>query len=354
VLRALSKSAHAVVCFGLIAGSLAIAACGKGGGPSLSAPGQVDFGDAFRLVDTLRLAQSEDNEIIRISGMDVRSDGSVVLTDPSEGVVRLYGPEGKLLRTIGRRGSGPGEFLFPATPTFDAQGRIHVFDLNLMRVSVFNDGGALLRSVSLAQQFVSMQGGLALPDGGYALLANRPGTADILFEIDSAGRILHTLLPLAGARPSGRRSSPLWEHVRWNTVMRRGNELFVVSSVLDSVWTVRLPDNTVQGAHIPVSPYLAPSLPWFNPHTLSGVRKWGASQMLAMALFATDSAILIPFVTGTYNDGAPAVLAYRRPDGRWQTLRNAPPIVGVAGSRLIGILTPGKVPAHFAVFERKQ
>ena len=47
------------------------------------------------------------------SGSTVLRDGRILTTHPSEGVARLFSPEGKLLRVFGGPGDGPGEFRNP-------------------------------------------------------------------------------------------------------------------------------------------------------------------------------------------------------------------------------------------------
>jgi hypothetical protein len=48
--------------------------------------------------------------------------GNLVLADIMEGRVRIYSPEGALLRQLGRKGDGPGEFVAPVQARVTADG----------------------------------------------------------------------------------------------------------------------------------------------------------------------------------------------------------------------------------------
>jgi hypothetical protein len=49
----------------------------------------------------------------QVAGADILPDGSIAVLDPQSSSVRLYSPECEFLISLGRRGSGPGEFLSP-------------------------------------------------------------------------------------------------------------------------------------------------------------------------------------------------------------------------------------------------
>ncbi len=59
--------------------------------------------------------------------------------------VLVYSQQGKLLRTIGTRGSALGQFNFPAHLTVDKDGNLFVVDTLNFRVQVFDPDGNLLR-----------------------------------------------------------------------------------------------------------------------------------------------------------------------------------------------------------------
>jgi DNA-binding beta-propeller fold protein YncE len=58
--------------------------------------------------------------------------------------IKVFDPSGKLLKTIGRRGEGEGEFNYPTHIAF-ARGELYVADTMNSRVQVFADGGERYR-----------------------------------------------------------------------------------------------------------------------------------------------------------------------------------------------------------------
>lgn len=65
--------------------------------------------------------------------------------------IRAYDSSGTFLRTIGRSGSGPGEFRAPLSLALSNHGTVYVLDVGLFRLSEFRtDDGAFLRSAPLA------------------------------------------------------------------------------------------------------------------------------------------------------------------------------------------------------------
>jgi hypothetical protein len=90
--------------------ALLTAAC-SAGSPS-SGELNADKLTPLALVEELRIGSRDnpDTGFASILGVDVDRDGNVYAYEQQQGAIRVYDPRGKLLRTIGRRGSGPGEF----------------------------------------------------------------------------------------------------------------------------------------------------------------------------------------------------------------------------------------------------
>lgn len=73
------------------------------------------------------------------AGMDVDRRGTLYVADGW--AVRVFAPDGGLLRTIGRRGGGPGEFEAAISVAVLPGDSLWVFDGGLNRVTVFEPGG---------------------------------------------------------------------------------------------------------------------------------------------------------------------------------------------------------------------
>jgi hypothetical protein len=95
----------------------------------------VDEGDLayqfHRVYDALRLA-----------------DGTIVVGNSGSGEVRFYGPDGKHIRSVGRRGAGPGEFHEFSSLRFcpAATNELVVADGGLQRFHVFTNDGEYRRT----------------------------------------------------------------------------------------------------------------------------------------------------------------------------------------------------------------
>jgi hypothetical protein len=71
--------------------------------------------------------------------------GYVYVTDGGAHQLRIYSPDGSLLRTVGGRGTAPGQFDFPAGVWVSAAGEVFVADQNNDRVQVFSRDGTFMR-----------------------------------------------------------------------------------------------------------------------------------------------------------------------------------------------------------------
>ena len=71
------------------------------------------------------------------------ASGLLFVADTYAHDIKVFDAEGRLLRTIGRRGSGDGEFNYPTHLAF-AQGELYVTDTMNSRVQVFSAEGELL------------------------------------------------------------------------------------------------------------------------------------------------------------------------------------------------------------------
>jgi len=84
-------------------------------GESPSAAFDADSVPRLALVEELRIGSRDDPDtgFSTISQVDVDRDDQVYVYEQQQGAIRVYDPRGRLVRTIGRRGAGPGEFQRP-------------------------------------------------------------------------------------------------------------------------------------------------------------------------------------------------------------------------------------------------
>ncbi len=76
----------------------------------------------------------------------VDATGYAYIADDSDMAIKVFDPQGKYVRSIGRKGSGPGEFEAIANMTFLPDGRLLVTDYQQRRTSFFSPEGQFLSS----------------------------------------------------------------------------------------------------------------------------------------------------------------------------------------------------------------
>src|SRR5690606_11221448 len=101
--------------------------------------------EAWSVVEELRIGVAEGDpeyQFGNITGIDADSGGRIYVLDQQARQVRICDAPGTLLRTVGRGGSGPGEFSPAAGPLFVVRGdTVLVADVMLQRMNRFLAGG---------------------------------------------------------------------------------------------------------------------------------------------------------------------------------------------------------------------
>lgn len=97
------------------------------------------FAEAFEVVRELTL---EENDQAMVVQPTVSSDGNglLLLAEPLEGQVNLYGTDGSFKTVVGRKGEAPGELQLPVTAHRSANGEIMVADMMLQRITFYANG----------------------------------------------------------------------------------------------------------------------------------------------------------------------------------------------------------------------
>ena len=86
----------------------------------------------------------EDFQLVKPQGIGVDAQGKMYLAD--EHALKVYGPDGKPIKLIGREGSGPGEFVGPASAAVGPTEYIAAID-NLWEANVFSPDGEFLNRI---------------------------------------------------------------------------------------------------------------------------------------------------------------------------------------------------------------
>ncbi len=110
--------------------------------------------DAFLLEEEISIgvaAGKEEYTFSRISGIDVDGEGNIYLIDALSAHIRVFDKDGQYLRTIGRKGQGPGEIQSPYYVQITPQNEVLVYDFMAQRMIFYSLEGEFLRQKSTAQ-----------------------------------------------------------------------------------------------------------------------------------------------------------------------------------------------------------
>ena len=104
--------------------------------------------DPAPFLDMGALDGDASQQFFRVQDIATFSDGRIVVANQGSAEVRTYSPEGELLWSVGGEGKGPGEFdaLFKARVRNDT---IYAHDFRVRRVTVFDEAGAFVRTITL-------------------------------------------------------------------------------------------------------------------------------------------------------------------------------------------------------------
>ena len=95
--------------------------------------------------------------------------GRIYVTDWDRKRIQKFGPDGKYLLSMGRKGQGPGEFTNVWTPEFDGHGNVYVVDIAQKRISFFSPSGKYFKQIAFPD--VQVSGPLFLTASGNIVTA---------------------------------------------------------------------------------------------------------------------------------------------------------------------------------------
>lgn len=109
---------------------------------------------AWRVEEDLRIGVAAGDPELQfgmITGVDVDAEGRIYVVDTQAGRIRVFGPEGELVRAFGRVGGGPGEISQAVMGLFvDAASNLVVPDAMNQRLTRFSTDGEPLGSTPIS------------------------------------------------------------------------------------------------------------------------------------------------------------------------------------------------------------
>jgi len=158
----------------------------------------------WELEPELRIGSLDDPEqaLTSVLALTLGPEGEIYVSQPQEQCIKVFSSSGQFLRTIGRKGEGPGEFIALGDMGWLAD-TLYVSDYLNQRVSFFGPDGSYLRSMSNAWPMIEevfspvlisrlLDDGTALVVAGFASRAIADGTvtAHPVFRMDTTGHVL--------------------------------------------------------------------------------------------------------------------------------------------------------------------
>lgn len=90
-----------------------------------------------------------DYQLYQVTSAVRRADGSILIASRGSGDLRVYGTDGRFVRSIGRKGSGPGEFEQLSWVTLAGSDTILTYDFSGRRLSTFSPSGEYITDAVL-------------------------------------------------------------------------------------------------------------------------------------------------------------------------------------------------------------
>jgi hypothetical protein len=152
---------------------------------------------AARLDEVVRIGQlngPEEYTFADVLAVAARGAGPVYVYDRRLFVLRMYDATGTYIRTIGRLGSGPGEYRYILGLAMLADGRLAAWDVRGQRVNVYTAGGEPQhdRVIGGARQLFT-DNTFAIDAEDRFLILTSIGGVYATLVVDTAGRTLDTL-----------------------------------------------------------------------------------------------------------------------------------------------------------------
>jgi hypothetical protein len=110
-------------------------------------------------------------DLTAISWLSFSPSGNIIALQSMDGLAKEFSSAGKLVRTIGRKGSGPGEFRLLGLGGWTAD-TLWLYDTELDRITLFAKTGKLIRVDRVPG--ISPQASVVLPPTGYSYPVARP------------------------------------------------------------------------------------------------------------------------------------------------------------------------------------
>ncbi len=176
-------------------------------------------GEVLMVLGRINTAAEADWLFNRPADVAFDREGSIYVADGyGNSRVVKFDREGRFVKSWGKYGSGPGEFILPHSIVIDDAGRVYVGDRENMRIQIFDTEGKYLTE----WKDIGYPYGLCLGENHHLWMAD--GGFDRIVELDENGKILGAL-----GRPGHGPGQFAWAHFMAMTPDRK----IIVADVLN-------------------------------------------------------------------------------------------------------------------------
>ena len=211
-----------------------------------------EFDRHFEAIGAVTLEENDDViNVAPIASVDL--DGGLLVIDVKEAQGRRYSADGKLLRSFGNRGDGPGEFRYPSAVRRLPSGDILVADAMGGRLTVLDSAA---REVAFTQRVELLPLYDVVPLGGWKvlLIGQMPGAGDSpllhIFDLQ-AGKVERSFFTY----PVEERMRPVVKTMGWADASLRGETILAAFGTSDTVFTFDRAGTVTGRVRIPFSDY---------------------------------------------------------------------------------------------------
>ncbi len=142
----------------------------------------------------------------RVSDIEVDEEGNIYVLDSRECQIQIYDKDGKYLKTIGRKGEGPGEFQRARRMTLDAKGKLYVNEIK--KIIIFGEDGTFEKNIKidfrLSSYLVTNEENFL----GWSPIFREEGNSLDVILIDSSGKRIDTIASFPDPSVSLTKASP--------------------------------------------------------------------------------------------------------------------------------------------------
>lgn len=182
-------------------------------------PGEPLYGEfAFVLQEELTIGGDPKNEAYYFpkgASLSVDDGLNIYVTDVGNKRVQMYDKSGRYVRTIGRQGQGPGEYIFPGQVYLDPEGNPCVRNGGI-QLNFYGRDGLFKRTVTF-KTFINV---FILGPQGTIIGTTQPGfepggPKHSLIQLDRDGSVLRTIAEFRGELREGQKAYALHWYSHW-------------------------------------------------------------------------------------------------------------------------------------------